>query len=98
MGVTNLNGNEEDTHVKQIAECALELVDAASTILIDEEDPTKGFLKIRVGFHSVRRNDMNQTLGMHAGTQPCAMRAVYFLPFFIGPSCQQCRRLVESTL
>jgi class 3 adenylate cyclase len=52
MGVTNLDGSEYDTHVKQVAEYAQEAIRAASKILIDEEDPSMGYVSIRVGFHS----------------------------------------------
>ena len=52
MGVTNLEGNQDDTHVKQIAEFAIDLIIEASKILIDDEEPSKGYIKNRVGFHS----------------------------------------------
>ena len=52
MGVTNLSGDQFETHVKNIAEYAIEIVQAASQILIDEEDPSRGSVQIRVGFHS----------------------------------------------
>mmetsp|Transcript_13200 Transcript_13200/g.31652 ORF Transcript_13200/g.31652 Transcript_13200/m.31652 type:complete len:226 (+) Transcript_13200:548-1225(+) len=52
VGVTNLEGNEDATHVKQIAEFAIEAAAAASSIMIDEDDPSAGTLHIRVGFHS----------------------------------------------
>lgn len=52
MGVTNLDGSQDDIHVKNIAEFAIAAVETAGTILIDEEDPKKGYLRIRVGFHS----------------------------------------------
>ncbi|CAB9499442.1 activated protein kinase catalytic subunit alpha-1 [Seminavis robusta] len=52
MGVTNLSGQEFETHVKQVAEYAMEIIAAASKILIDEDAPEKGCVKIRVGFHS----------------------------------------------
>ena len=52
MGVTNLEGTQDDTHVKQIAEFAIDLIIEASKILIDDEEPSKGYIKIRVGFHS----------------------------------------------
>ena len=52
MGVTNLDGSEYDTHVKQIAEYAQDAIRAASQILIDEDDPSKGCVQIRVGVHS----------------------------------------------
>ncbi len=43
---------KHDTHVKQAAEYAQGVIRAASQILIDEEDPSKGYVQIRVGFHS----------------------------------------------
>lgn len=52
MGVTNLSGNEFETHVKQAAEYAQDAIQAASQMLIDEDDPSKGYIQIRVGFHS----------------------------------------------
>lgn len=52
MGVTNLVENQEDTHVKQIAEFAVEMINEAGQILVDEEEPEKGYIRIRVGFHS----------------------------------------------
>ncbi|CAJ1970011.1 unnamed protein product [Cylindrotheca closterium] len=52
VGVTNLEHDENATHVKQIAEFAVEAVAAASNVLIDEDDPSSGYLHIRVGFHS----------------------------------------------
>jgi len=52
VGVTNLEGNQNSSHVKRIAEFAVEAVAAASNIMIDEEDPSAGCVHIRVGFHS----------------------------------------------
>ena len=52
MGVTNLDGSESESHVKQVAEYSLEALQAASEILIDEEDPSRGYVQIRLGFHS----------------------------------------------
>eukprot|EP00980_Cylindrotheca_fusiformis_P020566 scaffold7641_cov115-Cylindrotheca_fusiformis.AAC.12 len=52
MGVTNLEDNQQDTHVKRIAEFAVDAIEAASNVLIDEDDPMAGFVHIRVGFHS----------------------------------------------
>jgi len=52
MGVTNLDGSEFDTHVKQIADYSVEAIEAANKVLIDEEHPEKGTVQIRVGFHS----------------------------------------------
>jgi guanylate cyclase len=52
MGVSNLDGSEFDSHVKQIAEYAQDAIAAASQILIDDENPERGPVRIRVGFHS----------------------------------------------
>ena len=52
MGVTNLEGNMNDCHAKNIAAFAVDLINEASKILIDEEAPEKGRVNIRVGFHS----------------------------------------------
>jgi class 3 adenylate cyclase len=47
-----VENNQDDTHVKQIAEFAVDAVQAAGKIMIDEDDPKKGFVRIRAGFHS----------------------------------------------
>lgn len=47
-----VEGNQNSSHVKRIAEFAVEAVAAASNIMIDEEDPSAGCVHIRVGFHS----------------------------------------------
>lgn len=52
MGVTNLEKNQEETHVKQAALFAIDLVVEASKICVDEDDPEKGCINIRAGFHS----------------------------------------------
>ncbi|KAG7367710.1 adenylate and guanylate cyclase catalytic domain containing protein [Nitzschia inconspicua] len=52
MGVTNLDGMQVDDHVKRIALWAQDAVFAASKIPIDDEDLSRGNVKIRVGFHS----------------------------------------------
>lgn len=52
MGVTNLEKNQDDTHTKNAALFAIDLVNEAAKILIDEEKPELGFINIRVGFHS----------------------------------------------
>uniref|UniRef100_A0A7S3LHW5 guanylate cyclase n=1 Tax=Amphora coffeiformis TaxID=265554 RepID=A0A7S3LHW5_9STRA len=52
MGVTNLDKAQMDTHAKNAANFAIDLVNEASKIVIDEEDPSKGYINIRVGFHS----------------------------------------------
>lgn len=52
MGVTNLEKKQEDSHAKNAAEFAIDIVKAANKVLIDKSDPTRGFVNIRVGFHS----------------------------------------------
>ena len=39
-------------HTLRIARFALEAVQAANQVMVDEEDPEKGSISIRVGFHS----------------------------------------------
>lgn len=51
MAATNLVKGQDD-HVKRIAEFAIDAVKAANGTLIDRDDPSKGFVKVRVGFHS----------------------------------------------
>lgn len=52
MGVTNLILSQESDFVKRIAFFAVDTVEAANTTLVDEDDPSKGFVDIRVGFHA----------------------------------------------
>jgi serine/threonine protein kinase len=51
MGVTNVATPQPD-HAKRIAAFAMDAIKAAAITMIDQEDGTKGFVKIRVGFHS----------------------------------------------
>ena len=50
--VFTVEGDQSHTHVKQIAKYAVDMVNKANTVLIDENDPSRGFVNIRVGFHS----------------------------------------------
>jgi class 3 adenylate cyclase len=52
VGVTNLAGDQLETHARHVTEFAMDKIIAASRILIDEEAPEKGTVQIRVGFHS----------------------------------------------
>ena len=52
MAVTNLVKDQSDDHAKRIAEFAMDAIKAANGTLIDLEDESKGFVNIRVGFHS----------------------------------------------
>ena len=38
-----MDGSQDTDHVKAIAEFAIDAVEAASKILIDEEDPKRGY-------------------------------------------------------
>lgn len=51
MCVTNLAVKQND-HVRIMANFAIDALKAASETMVDEDDPTKGFLQLRVGFHS----------------------------------------------
>ena len=52
MAVTNLVKDQEQDHAKRIAEFAIDAIKAANATYIDLESPEKGFVNIRVGFHS----------------------------------------------
>ena len=52
MAVTNLVKDQPDDHCKRVAAFAIEAVEAANQTVIDEDDPDKGTVNIRVGFHS----------------------------------------------
>jgi len=47
-----VDNDMDGDHAKRIALFAIDAVEAAGKILIDEENPNKGCVKIRVGFHS----------------------------------------------
>lgn len=51
MAVTNLVKEQHD-HVALMARFALDALETASGTLIDEDDPSKGSIKIRIGFHT----------------------------------------------
>ena len=52
MAVTNLVKNQEHDYAKRIAQFAIEAVTAANETAIDTDDPKKGSVNIRVGFHA----------------------------------------------
>jgi hypothetical protein len=52
MAVTNLVKDQDADHAKRIAEFAIDAIAAANATYIDLEDHDKGFVNIRVGFHS----------------------------------------------
>jgi len=51
MAVTNLTTAQSD-HCKRITEFAIDAIRVANQTLVDEENPSMGFVNIRVGFHS----------------------------------------------
>lgn len=51
MAVTNLSKEQPD-HCKRITEFAIDAIRVANQTLVDESDPSMGFVNIRVGFHS----------------------------------------------
>jgi class 3 adenylate cyclase len=52
MAVTNLVKDQSEDHAKRIAEFAIKAVQAANETCVDEDDPKRGFVNLRVGFHS----------------------------------------------
>jgi len=52
MAVTNLVKDQPTDHTKRIAEFAIEAIIAASDTMIDPDDESKGYVTLRVGFHS----------------------------------------------
>jgi class 3 adenylate cyclase len=52
MAVTNLVKDQEGDHAKRIAEFAIAAIAAANETYIDIDDHSRGFVNIRVGFHS----------------------------------------------
>jgi hypothetical protein len=51
MTVTNV-ALEQPEHARIMANFAFDAIEAASETLVDAEDPSKGYLQIRAGFHS----------------------------------------------
>ena len=51
MAVTNLAKHQPD-HCKRIAEFSIDAIRVAQQTLIDTDNPEKGFVNLRVGFHS----------------------------------------------
>eukprot|EP00977_Amphora_coffeiformis_P008723 scaffold1982_cov93-Amphora_coffeaeformis.AAC.45 len=52
MAATNLVKDQSSDHCKRIAKFAIEAIEVANRTPIDTEDPSKGCISIRVGFHS----------------------------------------------
>ena len=52
MAVANLVKDQSVSHVRRIAEFAIDAIKVANRTQIDREDPSKGCVEIRVGFHS----------------------------------------------
>ena len=52
MAATNLVKDQPTDHCKRVAQFAMEAIKAANETLIDIEDPSRGYINIRVGFHT----------------------------------------------
>ena len=52
MAVSNLTQDQSGDHVRRVANFAEDALKAASKTLVDVDNPSRGYLKIRVGFHS----------------------------------------------
>jgi len=52
MAVTNLVKDQAHTHAKLIADFSIDALKAANETLVDKDDRSKGYVHIRVGFHS----------------------------------------------
>jgi guanylate cyclase, other len=52
MAVTNLVNEQPNDHTKRIACFAIDAIEAAQKVMIDEDNPGAGYISIRVGFHS----------------------------------------------
>ncbi|CAB9511219.1 activated protein kinase catalytic subunit alpha-1 [Seminavis robusta] len=52
MAVTNLVKDQSATHATRIAQFSVEALKAANETLVDVDDHSKGYVNIRVGFHS----------------------------------------------
>jgi len=51
MCVTNLVKEQEEDHVKRMAEFAVDAIKAASETLVKTDEPSMGYIMIRAGFH-----------------------------------------------
>ena len=47
-----VDGSQDQTHAKAIAEFAIDAVEAAGKIMVDSDNPKHGYVSIRAGFHS----------------------------------------------
>ena len=52
LAVANLVKDQKTDHAKRVAEFSIDAIKAASEVMVDEDDPSLGFVTIRVGFHS----------------------------------------------
>jgi len=52
MAVSNIAEDQHDDHAKRIAEFAMAAIEAAKETQVDLDDPSRGYINIRVGFHS----------------------------------------------
>ena len=52
LAVTNLLEDQADSHAARMARFALQCISASTQTLIDLDDPARGVVRIRAGFHS----------------------------------------------
>jgi len=52
MAVTNLVDDQQMDHAVRVAHFSIKALEAANQTLIDSDDPNRGYINIRVGFHS----------------------------------------------
>lgn len=52
VAATNLVKDQSHDHCKRVAQFALKAIEAANETLVDLDDPSRGYINIRVGFHS----------------------------------------------
>lgn len=52
LAVSNLVKDQQEDHVARVARFAKDAVQAANQVPIDAEDLSRGYVQIRVGFHS----------------------------------------------
>jgi len=52
MAVTNLVKDQASDHAERIAKFSIDALQAANETIVDADDESKGYVNIRVGFHS----------------------------------------------
>jgi class 3 adenylate cyclase len=63
MGVTNCVEDQSNDHTLRIAKFSVAAIEAAGRTLIDVDDPGRGYVQIRAGFHS--GSVLSNVIGSH---------------------------------